>query len=431
MCKHSQISKSTSMQKFLPFSVKLSCTLFFIVMIFTGCLKDKLTKTYTILTPVYKDKSEVLANIKSNAPQPLKATGKIYLYGKYIFLNEVNKGVHIIDNSHAAMPVKVGFIDIPGNIDIAVKGNTLYADLYTDLLAIDITNPLQAKLSKLVSKVFPERAYGNGFMNDSSKIIIDWIKKDTTVDVVPETGGWRGCPNCLMMADAAMGSTKAGTFVPGVGGSMARFAIVNDYLYAVNLHSLQVLNVGNTSDPQKISTSGVGWNIETIYPFKNKLFIGSSNGMFIYDISTPHTPVRQGQFMHARACDPVVADDNYAYVTLRAGTFCEGTNNQLDVINVQNVMQPALLKTYPMTNPHGLSKDGNLLFICDGKDGLKIYDAAQPGNIKLLKQIKGIETYEAIAWNKKLLIVATNGLYQYDYSDINNIKLLSTITLNR
>ncbi|MDZ4794620.1 MAG: hypothetical protein SGI83_10105, partial [Bacteroidota bacterium] len=119
----------------------LPVTLCFILQ---GCLKDKLTKTYTILTPVYKEKSEVYANIKSNAPRPLESPGKIFMYGNYIFLNEVDKGVHIIDNANPASPVMKAFINIPGNLDIAVKGNTMYADLYADMVVVDISNPLQA-----------------------------------------------------------------------------------------------------------------------------------------------------------------------------------------------------------------------------------------------------------------------------------------------
>src|SRR5690242_9093510 len=95
---------------------------------FSACLKDKMTRTYSILTPVYKQKAEVYANIKSNAPQVVHSPGKLFVYGNYIFLNEVDKGVHIIDNSDPAHPVMKAFINIPGNIDIAVKGNTLYAD---------------------------------------------------------------------------------------------------------------------------------------------------------------------------------------------------------------------------------------------------------------------------------------------------------------
>lgn len=413
-------------------TTKKMLALFALIFFFTGCFKDKLTKTYTIFEPVYRIKAEVLAGIRSDAPQTVKAPGKIYMYGRYVFLNEVNKGVHIIDNINPANPVMVGFINIPGNLDIAVKQNTLYADLYTDLLAIDISDPLQAKLTKRVPNIFPERQYGNGFVPDTSLIIVDWIKKDTTVEINNNNNPRQTiCANCFALLSADNSGAKSGAYVPGIAGSMARFAIVHDYLYAVNRHTLNVISVNIPAQPVFIKTSGFGWNIETIYPFKDKLFLGSSNGMFIYDISTPSSPVQQGRFNHARACDPVVADDNYAFVTLRAGTFCEGTNNQLDVINVENVMSPSLVKTYAMTNPHGLAKDGHLLFLCDGIDGLKILDASSVTNIKLLKHLKGLETYDVIAWNKRLLVVATSGLYQYDYTDIDNIKLLSSIQLNR
>jgi hypothetical protein len=50
--------------------------------------------------------------------------GKLFIQGHYIFLNEVDKGIHVIDNSNPAQPRNVAFIDIPGNVDLAVKGNT-------------------------------------------------------------------------------------------------------------------------------------------------------------------------------------------------------------------------------------------------------------------------------------------------------------------
>ncbi|MBK5271144.1 MAG: hypothetical protein JJE22_09035, partial [Bacteroidia bacterium] len=116
------------------------------VVAFPSCLKDKLTKTYTVYEPVYRNKAEVLAEIGSNAPTDITSPGKIYQYGNYIFLNEINKGVHIIDNSNPASPVQRAFINVPGNLDIAVKGNILYADLFTDMITIDITDPLHSKL---------------------------------------------------------------------------------------------------------------------------------------------------------------------------------------------------------------------------------------------------------------------------------------------
>jgi hypothetical protein len=403
---------------------------FLFCFILQGCLKDKLTKTYTILVPVYKEKTEVFTNIKSNAPAGIQQPGKIFLYGNYIFLNEIDKGVHIIDNSNPANPVMKAFINIPGNLDIAVKGNTLYVDLYADLVVVDIANPLQASFVKHISNVFPERMYANGFVADSNKIIVDWIKKDTTVDINAV------CNSCkyLVFANVQGGDIRGGpAAVPtlGIAGSMARFSIVNNYLYTVNNRELSSFNITTTNNPVRTATQLLGWNIETIYPFSNKLFIGSNSGMFIYDISNPALPVAQGQFAHARRCDPVIADGSYAYVTLRSGTRCPGFVNELDIINISNVLSPALAKTYSMTNPHGLAKDNNILFVCDGRDGLKVYDAADQLNIVLKKNVTGIETYDAIAWNNNLLVVAKDGLYQYDYSDPANLVQKSKLTVNR
>jgi hypothetical protein len=99
----------------------------------------------------------------------------------------------------------------------------------------------------------------------------------------------------------------------------------------------------------------------------------------------------------------------------------------MEVLKLNNLHDVQLVKTYPMANPHGLSKDGNLLFICDGNDGLKIYDAANVNDIKLKKHFKGINTYDVIAMNNIALVVAKDGFYQYDYSNVNDIKLISKL----
>lgn len=409
--------------------MQIAGTAIILSFLFQSCLKDKLTHTYSILEPVYKSKDEVYGNIKSNAPTQIQSPGKIFIYGHYIFLNEIDKGVHVIDNRDPGNPVAKAFIDIPGNLDIAVKGNILYADLYTDLVVIDISNPEHAKFLRYIANVFPERNYTNGFVADNSRIIVDWIKKDTTVQLIPSA------PNyilyaAMMPSNSSAATSAAAPTIPGISGSMARFTIVSDYLYTVNRSALGGFNISNVSDPVKITDRNIGWNIETIYPFKDKLFIGSSSGMFIYDLGNPASPVQLGQFAHARSCDPVIAEDNNAYVTLHDGTPCGGFSNQLDVVNIANVLSPSLTKTYPMTNPHGLTKDGELLFICDGKDGIKMYDVTDASNIILKKHVVGLETYDAIAWNKNLIVVAKDGLYEYDYSDPNNLVQRSKLTVN-
>jgi hypothetical protein len=62
-------------------------------------------------------------------------------------------------------------------------------------------------------------------------------------------------------------------------------------------------------------------------------------------------------------------------------------------------------------------------------DGLKVYDAADVNNLQLLTQVNGMETFDVIAFNKVALVVARDGLYQYDYSNTSALKLLSKISI--
>jgi hypothetical protein len=409
----------------------LSACFTVVIFMLQSCVKDHLQKTYTYFVPVYKEKTEVLREIKSAQPQALKWTGKIFLYGNYIFINELNRGVHIIDNSNPSAPRNLSFIPIPGNVDIAVKDKILYADLFTDMLAIDIANPANPVLKKVVNAVFPERNYENGFMPDSTKYIVDWTRKETTDKIDMDASKAIGVPGPWY--SLAQNSAAAGP-VAGVSGSMARFTIINDYLYTVGRSSLTTFDISSPAGPVAVNVQNPGWNIETIYPLKDVLFIGSQTGMFIYNLSDPSAPALQGSFSHACYSDPVIADSRYAYITLRATTdvsFCWGTpvmqNNELDIVDISNLSQPRILKAYQMSGPKGLSKDGDHLFICDGEAGLKVYDAADVMNLQLLQTISTINPSDVICQNGVALVVADEGLYQFDYSNINQITLVSKI----
>lgn len=394
--------------------------------VLSGCLKDKMTRTYTIFTPVYKNKQDVLREVSSKPARSIETPGKIYVYGNYLFVNEINKGVHVIDNSNPSNPVNKSFINIPGNLDIAVKGNTLFADLYRDMIALDISNPLAAHITSTSENVFPDRN-SNGlayFAIDTSTYLVDWIKKDTTV---PYSDVFE-CRGCLAFNTAA---TSSASPVAGIAGSMSRFSVVNNYLYAVNTNSLKSFDINNPASPVKVNDMPLRMGLETIYPFADKLFIGSTEGMFIYDISNPVSPHYLSGFSHARVCDPVITDGDYAYVTLRASTAC-GTaiKSQLNIIDIKQMNTPKLVGQYDMSNPYGLGKDGSLLWICDGRAGLKMYDATDPGAIKLKKTVAGIEPYDVIPYNGKLIVSAKEGIIQYDYSQPGQMTELSRLKKN-
>ena len=411
----------------------LSCLL----LIISGCLKDTLetTYTYTMARPVFSTAAEVRNSIKNLTAVPVSAPGKMYLFGSYIFLNEINKGIHIINNTNPAAPVNEAFIAIPGCVDMAVSGNILYADCYTDLMAIDISNPKAVVLKSFVTDLFPERRYIMGYAMDSAKIITDWVIKDTTVSYKIDFSGNRWFGGGIMfdsMAEFAAFSSsglKSTDGAGGKGGSMARFAISHAHLYAVTSSNLLALDLAIPEKPVWKSSTSLPWGVETIYPFKDKLFIGANSGMHIFSVEDPSSPKKAGTFLHARVCDPVIADDKYAYVTLRSGSTCQGFTNQLDVVNIDNIYSPSLVKSFPLTNPKGLDKDGNNIYVCDGPDGVKVLDASNVQNVTVTKTISIKDPYDVICWNKVAIVSAADGLHQFDISNINNIRQISFIGL--
>ncbi len=413
----------------------------FLAFLLSGCMKDKITRTYQIRTPVYEVLSKFREGIKSQPATHIETTGKLTVMGKWIFLSEPYKGIHIIDNSVPSSPKNVSFINIPGNEDMAIKGNTLYADAYGDLVTFDITNPLDVVAKNFAANVFPDHSiyYFGGVMNpgiavnpDSINVLVGWTTRDTTVDYDPGNGVYpvfySNCPNCAYMAAAMAPSPNASNNQVATNGSLARFSIINDFLYTVGYSNLTAFDISNPFTPAFASTVQVDFHVETIYPLKDKLFVGTNNGMYMYDVqSSPSKPSLIGSFTHARACDPVIADDNYAYVTLNDSSACLGFNNELQIISIKDLSNPYEVKSYQLSHPVGLSKDGDNLFICDWKGGLKIYNASDVNNLQLIKVFQPAIMYEVIAQNGLAVVLANDGLYQYDYSDLNNIHLVSKL----
>lgn len=403
------------------------------VLLLHSCLKDTGKRTYTFYTPVIHTTAELRASIKNDIAQPIVNPGKIYVKDNTIFLTEKEKGIHIIDNTNPSNPINKAFITIPGNEDMAVNGNMLYADCYTDLLAIDISNINNITLKNYVAYLYPERRYTNGYYLDSGKIVTEWIKHDTTVDAsfTVNQGYWNYGGIQFTSASPAANTSAAGS-TTGTGGSMAKITIIQDRLYSVSQDNLVALNISNPTAPTFLSKNNLHLDIgsaETIYPFRDKLFIGSSSGMYIFSIANPDNPTLLKAFTHASACDPVITDGINAYITLHSGTMCGGIKNELEVVNVSNVLNPFLVKVYAMTKPYGLAKDGNTLIVCD--DALKIYDASNVSDLKLKSSISINTPYDVICINGFAIVTAADGLYQFDYTDPSNVKQLSRLSINQ
>jgi hypothetical protein len=212
---------------------------------------------------------------------------------------------------------------------------------------------------------------------------------------------------------------------------MARFGLYQDFLYIVNRNSLLTFKLKSASEAALLNTGYVGWNVETIYIADKHLFLGTQNGLIVQSLEMPERPTQIGTFTHMTSCDPVVIKGDLAFVTLKGGTTCRGgILNQLDVIRMSDGYSKFnLLKSYPMYGPQGLGIDGDLLFVCDGQAGLKIYNAADPLTITdhLLASFPSVNAYDVIPMSNYLFLIGEDGFLLYDYKNIQDIKQIGMI----
>ncbi|MRR21779.1 hypothetical protein EG830_02215 [bacterium] len=419
--------------------MKFSAFLFVMMAALTAC-NDRTEEliTYEANVPVYMSFNEFRSSFEKSAPVEISHPGKMYFKDGYLFVNEYGKGIHVIDNSDPSNPEKVAFYEILGNVDMAIKGNVLFADSYIDLLAIDITdidNPVEIdRIKNVFPEIVPEgeQWYPYAMVDKSKGVIVGWeVKKVTEKMEDYQYGGWlfRGEMNFIMSADAAGANWTGGA---GTGGSMARFTLNDNYLYVIAVPvRLKTVDVSTASDMTIVDSIDVPRNMETLFRLQNNLFVGTTTGMLIFDLVNPKKPLQISSYDHITACDPVVVDGKYAYVTLRTGNMCNNGQNLLEVIDISSIKNPYLVKSYPMFNPHGLGTDGNLLFVCDGTAGLKIYDKSDPLAIitSQVAHYPDFDTYDVIPMNGILMLVGKGGIYQYDYSDPEKIVQISHIAI--
>ena len=499
------------------------------------------------------------AIVTSGNPQVLEETGKIYIKGHLIFLNEFGKGIHVINNRNPYKPEIIAFLNIPGNVDIAIRDNILYADSYTDLVVIDISDPKNIKEIKRIRNIFPDIPLPSSFLEAldpepvwsgggcftmgtmvltaSGPRRIERVMPGTEVHSYDlSSGEWtstrvseqgvylyegdiitiqmdscrieatgnhpffvlsgsklasRPLPAEVRKEEQEMAGTgrwveardlktrdvlksinggemiitrllsrnektevyhlviegyhnysvgQAGILVhnqgqkeaaaapsTGTGGSLARFTIASDYLYTLSGSAMQLFDIKDPADPSVWRKVEIGWDIETIFPYEDKLFIGGQTGMYIYDNRNPAKPVLISRFAHITSCDPVVVEGNYAYVTLRGGTNCGGREDLLEIIDISDIKNPELAAAYPMDGPYGLGIDGSVLFICDGEGGLKLFDVSNVHKLRLINIIEDIYPLDVILTDRRAVVVEKYGLNQYDYHAIGNVELISRI----
>ena len=408
---------------------------FFVSLVFIGALScdkndDADYEFVQVATPQLMSKTAFRSSVEVIAPKTIEEPGKIYVYQDYIFVSDVHSGIHIIDNFDPKSPKAIKFIQIPGNEDISVKDNFLYADSATDLVVFDISDINNVSIIEQLEDVFnvynydipvEAEAVDYGKFDFDDDIIVGWTltterrkKVDNTMDKALDDG--------VVLSAGAESTT-------GTGGSLARFQIVDNYLYTVGNYEMAIFNIQNLAEPVLSNTQYAVWNIETMFQAEGYLYLGSTNGMYIYNLVNPSSPEFVSDFKHWEGCDPVVVDGDYAYLTLRGGNLCGQLESVLEVIDISDKTNPTLAARYNLENPYGLGIKNDMLYVCDGTAGLKLFERETPEDLKLVNSLKDIRAQDVIPLENSLIMIGGNTLYQYDYMD-NSIELISSYILN-
>lgn len=129
-------------------------------------------------TPVYMSYDALREAVAVEEPRAMSAMGRLVLYQDHLFINELNKGLHVIDNADPGAPQAIGFINIPGNTDVSIRDGYLYADSFIDLVVIDIRDPAQVMEVNRQIDVFPWDRY------QVEQAKVGWFEADSSLGVV-------------------------------------------------------------------------------------------------------------------------------------------------------------------------------------------------------------------------------------------------------
>jgi hypothetical protein len=339
----------------------------------------------------------------ASTPEGLVAPINMTLADQTLYVSDQYTGVHVYDVADPVTPRAVATIPLEGHRGTAVKGDILYASEQNNLNVYR----RQGDTFTLVTTLEPHYDY-------------DYIDSPPWDEGVGGSSGF-GC----MCASNEFASESAPA--NGGGSSYATFAVIDDYLYRVDYFTLVVYDIAKPDDPKEITRKNFGWQIETIYPTDQYLFLGGTQGMSIYDRTNPASPTLIGNVTHFRACDPVVVSGSVAYVTLRGGNGCGETRDVLLTVNIADPARPSVVAEKELATPFGLAVREPFLYVSTGTSGYTLLDVTRPTAPAPLGAWAEWPTKDFLWSNDVLYVLGFDDLRIYDVSDPKAPILLATI----
>lgn len=403
-----------------------------VMVVLVGCTDTAdVTVTYTRGAALYGDLDAIRSTPLAEGPRgAIINAGKLFSNEELLLIGEEGEGIHVFNNANTENPVAIGFLNIPGNREFFVKDNTVFAESFYDMVKIDISDAMAPRLvTRLENAISSELTnfQGETLIGFEFETITEKVNKDDDIyaQIVDSSGPLYYDYEENLIPPSAVPTSFAGSSNSAIG-SINRIAEMDGYVYVIGNTRLSVYD--NTGSFRQIYSESIGWQMETVYPFQDRLFIGTRNSVDIYNVSDPSSPTYESGFWHMTSCDPVLpVDGDVAYATLRTGddNFCPGDDNALIVMDVSDLTFVNQLQEIDMESPYGLTMIGDRLYVGEGANGLKIFDASDRRNLRLIEHDRSIQAYDVLAhpvYTNIVQIAGPDGFSQYliEGGDIQN-----------
>lgn len=396
----------------------------------TSCVKNKGEVSYSYNKAIAQyDYLEAIRNQGLvEAPRPISDIGKVFYGTDIILIGERNKGIHIINNANRNIPTKPSFLSIPYCNEFFVDGNFLYAESHYDILKIDISNksnPILVHRAK--------NAISQPIKNNEGKTLVGF-----TYQFVHESFKLNSAEELALRKSNTLYFDYSNNLIPSGKvppsfvsssaknkGTMSRMEVADGYLNLITSSQLYTYDISGGSI---ISTKKqtIGNDLETIYHEDNKLFIGSKSSMTILNNNNPSEPYVLSSYWHEVSCDPVLPNDDIAYLTLRSvqDEGCSGgTVNLLKVIDISNPSSPSNITDVTMRSPYGMTISNDHLFIGEGANGITVMDITNPNNPTEIFNTSSFKTYDVIKHPNDsdiILVISDNDVKQLSFDESSN-----------
>jgi hypothetical protein len=415
----------------------LFALLLFAVITFSGCFDKNCVDQVAVKVaiPTFLDEIDWQTNPRMVPARPFVHISRPKSVGKYLLFNELLEGIHIVDNTNPKDPRKVGFIEIPGNLDFDTDGQYLFADSYTDLLTFDVLNLLQPVFLRRTHNIF-----SNSVLDFKGRKIAYYHIKDSVVDFrcAGISRSYQDNDGSYIME---LGFAKSFYFNQtgfrytgepvGSGGPRSRILLCDNSLFTCD---------NNTLIKERV-LSGGGLGFGEIYPFEYRAEKLQKLGDYF-----GYTSFHGTSFAKLNGSSSLAFSDHFfkfkspaafegAGDTLWYGHFTQpfaNVFNTIEMYKMYGIQAPLRFSAFQTQKVSNIVKMDQYLIVCHGEEGFSIYDIHYPeGNrprfVTLVSELSA-EMASVVGINT-FLILGSKGVYQYQIGQSEALSYLSHLPL--